>query len=598
MKKFILEFFALLLPFIVVFAFSRDLNVPSTIQSNLTIEEYYHQSIAHCISSLESIKPMDSNSKKKEAFLIARMLFKFTEPIMSYYNPEEYDQLNQANIVGVEEEGNGKFTLEIPFGFQVLEEQLYADETNENEFQMNLNQSIELLKTIQENKPIQINKTELLELSRMQIIRIATLGITGFDSPQKNSLVEAAYNYESIQALFNYFETNFTDNNLKNEWQAELKKMLQLKNEKFENFDRYSFIKNHTHYQLKLIQKIALDWGVSFPESMALNTSAENLFTASTFRKDFFSPSKHPYTEERSKLGEKLFNDQSFSSGGELSCASCHNKDKAFTDGLVHFEKQKRNTPTLLYSALQNEYFYDLRSKNLQDQILQVVEHKDEFHTELKIITNKILSNPAYAGSFEAVYELKATDDLVVDALSQYVKSLSPFNSKFDRNMREEEETLSASEKNGFNLFMGKAECGTCHFAPVFNGTVPPYFTITEMELIGVPNDSTNAAIDQDFGRYDVHQTENRKHFFKTPTVRNISKTAPYMHNGAYSTLFDLIEFYDDGGGAGLGFDLPFQTLPSDSLHLTKTEIDDLIAFMNSLEDQPIVRNNSDSKLK
>ena len=158
----------------------------------------------------------------------------------------------------------------------------------------------------------------------------------------------------------------------------------------------------------------------------------------------------------------------------------------------------------------------------------------------------------------------------------------------FDRNINNIESTLTASEIKGFNVFMGKGKCATCHFAPVFNGTVPPLYNDTEMELIGVPKEAVwkDATIDPDLGRYHFFKTDNRKHFFKTPTVRNVEKTAPYMHNGVYQTLEEVVRFYNVGGGAGLGLDLEYQTLPPDSLHLSEDEIKGLVDFMRSLTDE------------
>jgi len=107
------------------------------------------------------------------------------------------------------------------------------------------------------------------------------------------------------------------------------------------------------------------------------------------------------------------------------------------------------------------------------------------------------------------------------------------------------------------------------------------------MELIGVPQkkDTINAQISTDLGRYNVYQTPERKHFFKTPTVRNVSKTAPYMHNGVYTTLAEVVDFYNRGGGAGIGIDAAYQTLPPEPLNLTTKEQEDLISFLKTLED-------------
>ena len=216
-----------------------------------------------------------------------------------------------------------------------------------------------------------------------------------------------------------------------------------------------------------------------------------------------------------------------------------------------------------------------------------MVENPNEFHSDLKSFLASVETDTAYVQAFETIYSGEFDDSNVRNAIASYIRSLSKFNSKFDRNINGLEETLTASEKNGFNLFMGKAQCATCHFPPTFNGTVPPDFKESEMELIGVPKFKTKGSeIDDDFGRFNLFKTEEKRHFFKTPTIRNISKTAPYMHNGVYETLEEVMEFYNNGGGAGLGFDLAHQTLPVDSLNLSDSETKDIIHFMEALEDQ------------
>jgi cytochrome c peroxidase len=150
---------------------------------------------------------------------------------------------------------------------------------------------------------------------------------------------------------------------------------------------------------------------------------------------------------------------------------------------------------------------------------------------------------------------------------------------------------LSEPARRGFNLFMGKAACGTCHFAPVFNGTVPPDYEDSESEVLGVPAAPVwkDAAIDPDMGRIANRRAAEHAPFnqyaFKTPTLRNIALTAPYMHNGVYQTLEEVMQFYNVGGGAGIGIVLPNQTLPPDPLGLSKREIRDIIVFMEALTD-------------
>lgn len=132
---------------------------------------------------------------------------------------------------------------------------------------------------------------------------------------------------------------------------------------------------------------------------------------------------------------------------------------------------------------------------------------------------------------------------------------------------------------------MGKALCATCHFMPLTNGSVPPFFIEKEKEVIGVPKESNNKELDTDTGFYWVYNENLHKGMFKTPTIRNIELTAPYMHNGVYNTLEEVKNFYNKGGGSGLGFNVPHQTLPFDHLNLSEQEIQDIITFMKTLTD-------------
>lgn len=119
---------------------------------------------------------------------------------------------------------------------------------------------------------------------------------------------------------------------------------------------------------------------------------------------------------------------------------------------------------------------------------------------------------------------------------------------------------------------MGKAQCGTCHFPPTFSGLVPPLYNDNDSEIIGVPSHSTSKRLDPDIGRAGVYKYSStiHNHAFKTPGIRNIAKTSPYMHNGVYTSLQQVVDFYNNGGGIGLGIKLSNQTLPANALNLNK----------------------------
>ena len=230
-------------------------------------------------------------------------------------------------------------------------------------------------------------------------------------------------------------------------------------------------------------------------------------------------------------------------------------------------------------------FFLDNRAGSLEGQIVGVVKNHDEFNTDLEHIIKVIKEDKNYSIAFDTLYKRGATDLNIRHSIASYIRTLNPFNSKFDNNINGKENTLTKEEIKGFNLFMGKAACATCHFPPLFNGTVPPNFNESELEVIGVAQTQKNKYLDNDYGRYNIFKTEERKGAFKTPTIRNIVLTAPYMHNGAYNNLEDVMDFYNKGGGVGLGFDLPNQTLPFENLNLSNEEIQYIIIFMETLTD-------------
>lgn len=296
-------------------------------------------------------------------------------------------------------------------------------------------------------------------------------------------------------------------------------------------------------------------------------------------------------------LGKVLFFDPVLSSNNQRSCASCHAPSKAFTDGQVRslaFDakgKTLRNSPTLLNAVYSTAYFWDGRAQYLQDQVPDVVNKADELHGNYEQVTEKLQQSAEYRQLFKRAFkgqpESSVSTNTINRAIAAYVQSLVALNSPFDHYMRRQTNKYSEAAIRGANLFMGKAGCATCHFAPAFNGTVPPRFLESETEVLGVPAtaDLTNTTLDADAGRGGVIGAAAFQHSFKTPTVRNAALTAPYMHNGVFSTLGEVVGFYDAGGGAGIGLTVPNQTLPSSPLNLTDEEKQDLVAFMNSLTD-------------
>jgi len=518
----------------------------------------------------------------------ARNAFKHVEAVLAFNDKHNYLSLNQPNFMKVDEDAFTDIKKKKAFGFQTIEEAL-LDDAPLDEINQEAVFSLNRIRLIKENVDLRYKTYHIFWMLRDQLVRVATLGLSGYDSPSANSLNESAESYDFMKQIIEIYKGEFTDEELCKRISNSFQESSSLlKKSDFDRFDRYAFIQDHSQKQLVLLQDLRNDWELEFPFELALKNNAVSLFSDSTFNMDHFSSQKEfsRYSDLRSALGKRLFNDPQLSASGEMSCASCHQKSKAFTDGLPIFEGQKRNTPALAYAGFQQAFFHDNRAGSLEGQILGVVENEHEFHTDLKAMTEKILSDSSYQASFQSSYEGRVDDYTIRNAMAIYIRSLQSYDSKFDRNINGHENTLTAEERMGFNLFLGKAQCGTCHFPPNFNGTIPPYFTDSEMELIGVPESADSDQIDDDLGRFKVFGTEERKFFFKTPGIRNIALTAPYMHNGVYASLEEVVEFYDHGGGVGMGMDLPYQTLPGDSLHLTEEEEEAIIAFMKTLTDK------------
>ena len=187
----------------------------------------------------------------------------------------------------------------------------------------------------------------------------------------------------------------------------------------------------------------------------------------------------------------------------------------------------------------------------MEDQVLQVLNNAQEMHGSAKEVAEKILKIPAYSQIYATAYPGSKEQDApanICNAIACYERTLVALNSKFDQHMNGTA-VLNKNEANGFNLFMGKAKCGSCHFMPLFSGAKPPRYYYIESEVLGIPakKGKRKATLDIDSGRFLITESPVHLFAFKTPTLRNVSLTAPYMHNGVFSTLKEVMDFYKNG---------------------------------------------------
>ena len=420
-------------------------------------------------------------------------------------------------------------------------------------------------------KHVKISDNQLLEMCQMELFRIAAMNLNGYDATiTQTNVKESLWCMEGIENVMRAFKFHTGESDQINRsyemLMSEISKAKNhlLKNPDYNTFNRLSFITTYINPLNKLLVQFhnlsKLPW--SSNRNLALELKQGFLFGKENINIEYFSTYYYDpiNIQLQAQLGELLFFDPVLSGNNKRSCASCHNPTKAFADGFSQNKEfgattlLSRNTPTLLNVIYQKAFFYDGRVYELEDQIMNVVHSKNEMQSSLEDIVNKLQNSSEYKRLFRNAFrggsDSAITAYSIQKAITEYEKTLISLDSRFDKYLHGDKSILKKREINGYNLFAGKALCGSCHFFPLFNGTVPPFFNDSEFEIIGTPEDASNKILDPDKGRYSVTNFDEQMYAFKTPTVRNIEFTAPYMHNGIYTTLEEVVEFYHKGGGA------------------------------------------------
>lgn len=284
-------------------------------------------------------------------------------------------------------------------------------------------------------------------------------------------------------------------------------------------------------------------------------------------------PSDNPITSGKVFLGKQLFFDPRLSKNDTMSCATCHNPRLGYGDGLPRTigylgVELGRNSPPLYTTAYQKLWFWDGRARSLEEQVLMPIQSPDEMNQDLPGLMAKLRGIPEYARQFGEVFgDSSVTAENVAKALATFLRTVVPGDSALDRFLKGGKSALSPSARRGLNLFQGKARCVLCH-----NG---PNLTDDGFHNIGVPS---AGPLKDDAGRYRVIALPALKGAFKTPSLRMVALTAPYMHNGVFATLDEVIEFYDRGGD--VKDNLALEMAP---LKLTTQEKKELKDFLHAL---------------
>ncbi len=314
-------------------------------------------------------------------------------------------------------------------------------------------------------------------------------------------------------------------------------------------------------------------------------------------------PADNPQTPEKIELGKMLFFDRRLSGDGTMSCVTCHDPEMAFTDGLdislsYPTTRNWRNSPTLINVAFQNHLFHDGRAQSLEEQALFPMMSAFEMNRNLDFLEEVIRSVPEYVDAFKKVFgDGDTTRQRIAMAIAAFERTLISKNAPLDRYLNGDKAALSRDAKKGLEIFTGKGRCAECHFGVALSDdkfyalNVPenlqqeadPRIGATRRFVAKVYRYEDYRNLKEDPGRYLITKDKKDWKAFKTPTLREITKTGPYMHNGMLTSLDEVIEFFDKGGG-------PEGTTALKPLGLGSEEKRQLKAFLTeALAGDPIV---------
>ncbi|HHT9126777.1 MAG TPA: cytochrome-c peroxidase [Candidatus Brocadiia bacterium] len=291
-------------------------------------------------------------------------------------------------------------------------------------------------------------------------------------------------------------------------------------------------------------------------------------------------PADNPQTQAKIDFGKQLYFDPRLSGNNKISCATCHLPSLGFSNGQPFAkggpdltDEGGRNTPTVYNTAYNKFQFWDGRAATLEEQALGPVQNPVEMHEDLNKLVAELSAIPEYVRQSKEIFGTEITSEVIAKAIAAFERTIISTNCSFDKYMKGDKTAMSESAIRGMKLFNKKARCIVCH-----NG---PNFTDDKFHNLGLPSLDPNKP--PDVGRYAVTKNEADMGAFKTPTLRSVVETAPYLRNGFMRTLMEVIEFYDQGGGRD-----PNKDKEMKRLNLTQQEKQDLEEFMKALTGEPL----------
>ncbi|MES2518901.1 MAG: cytochrome c peroxidase [Bacteroidota bacterium] len=573
--------------------------------TSLTVDTNFNRqlqpllNISYVLKSVQSLEKQiiakDKNLQKTAFKNLQKQFLKVSWLLPKYFSVHEMEQLNNSKY-WVLNDNIEKNNYSEAGAFQILEKRIISQKSDCQKELL----AIGIIKKSLLKLHDKITQQPIKSEDYFPLIYIALqtqylLQLTGYEDLNSSNTIP------KVEASLLFFQTLPISQDLKNQLNNLSK---ALKNRPFENLNRWDLYQDYYKPILAdLKEKFTHNVPTYLSEKSGQNFDKNDLFSENFLNPRFYLHDTLQTDSQTINLGKILFFEPLLSANNKRACASCHKPQKAFSDGRqtsIAFnisEKLTRNSPTLFNSVFNQYFSHDLAKKTLEKQILFVVHSPKEFNSNLSESVEKLSKSSEYQVLFKKSFPQKPIIDStnILKALVSYIATLKSFDSKFDSLMANSS-VLNKDIKAGYNLFMGKAGCGSCHFAPLFSGLKPPFFQSNEYHNLGIPKSlgKINLA-DDDMGLLGSEEAtftnQCYAHFFKTPSVRNLKYTEPLMHNGVYIRLQEALTFHISTKSIN-----SLTTYPNNGVKLTENEIKAILLFLNNLNTENPQKKFTDPK--
>lgn len=570
----------------------------------------------HLIDEIDhhDIHSTEGKTYVKNEIAKARRKMKAADFWLRYLEPTAYHKINGPLAVEWETEVFEKF--ERPYkregaGFTLAENYLEEKNTDKKQLQQYFDSCVKAIDVYNADSVTRSLGTyhHFFLANRLFLLNLSAIYTTGFECPDTHNIIpELVEMLRTVKGIYAAYNSSFPSYPLSSSYLTLYERCIEFADAQDTDpnkFNHFIFIKDYVNPLFAINQQMIRNYAVvsnSFND-YSLDDNSVSIFDKSLYKGQntkgiYLGVEDSAALAEIKKVGKLLFYDPILSGNNKRSCASCHKSTEYFTDTSVttalqldHENRLPRNSLSLINAVYNHLIMLDGKHTSLLNQALNVTTNPVEMGGTEKDILEKVMSCREYAKAFRKFIKLTPGSKEIslahiVSAVILYYSDFSNYYASFDDAMNKNK-SLDPAAINGFNIFMSKAQCGTCHFVPQFNGVKPPYIN-TEFEVVGIPADTFYRNISPDSGRYLINPVPEMMNAFRTGTLRNAERTKPYMHNAVFKTLEEVIAFYDAGGGKGKGMKISNQTLAEDSLKLTAAEKKDLLAFIHTLnEDIP-----------